>query len=105
MQIDAAGENVKTQIEAATSNVTSQIDEQRQIEKRRRVHDHLRTFYSAAFTEMSADAGLVFLAARRDPSEIERALLVDLYWRKYRDSRSGSQRAPPSLISPVHIQT
>ncbi|MGD0197564.1 MAG: DUF4760 domain-containing protein [Solirubrobacteraceae bacterium] len=63
-----AGVTAKRSVRIAAEGINAQIGEQRLIERRRRVYDHLGTYYSRSFVEMSADASQVFKAFATDMS-------------------------------------
>jgi hypothetical protein len=63
-----AGRIAERSIRAAANDVQTQIQEQRKIEERRRVYDHLATFNSRHFTETSVEALNVFQLFKRKPA-------------------------------------
>jgi hypothetical protein len=65
----SAGRTARTSVTTAATGIRKQIDEQRAIELRRRVYDHLSRFYSGDFTELNADLQKLLRSFESDPSK------------------------------------
>lgn len=78
-----AGKTASAQVQAAARGVKDQIDAQRQLDRQRRVYEHLSRYYSPDFTQNSADAYALFRVFRTSPAKGRRK------WKRMSDHDRG----------------